>query len=84
MAYQTDDVRIDKIKELLPPIALLERYPSSPSATKSVLDGRNAIQDILNNKDDRLVVVIGPCSIHDPKAALEYGLQEVAQVKGRE
>ena len=73
MVEQTDDVRINKIKELLPPIALLERYPSSEQATKSVFAGRNAISKIFNNQDDRLLVVIGPCSIHDPKAALEYG-----------
>ena len=73
MVEQTDDVRINKIKELLPPIALLERYPSSEQATKSVFAGRNAISKIFNNQDERLLVVIGPCSIHDPKAALEYG-----------
>ncbi len=70
--YQTDDVRINKIKDLLPPIALLERFPASEKATKSVVSGRAAIHNILNNKDDRLLVVIGPCSIHDPKSAFEY------------
>lgn len=73
MVAQTDDVRINKIKELLPPIALLERFPSSEQATKSVFAGRSAISKIFNNQDDRLLVVIGPCSIHDPEAALEYG-----------
>jgi len=73
MFYQTDDVRINKIKDLLPPIALLERFPASEKATQSVFNGRQAIHNILNGKDDRLLVVIGPCSIHDPKAALEYG-----------
>ena len=73
MVAQTDDVRINKIKELLPPIALLERFPSSEQATKSVFAGRNAISKIFNNQDERLLVVIGPCSIHDPEAALEYG-----------
>ena len=73
MLEQTDDVRIKRIKELLPPIALRERFPSSEQATKSVYAGRQAISKIFNNQDDRLLVVIGPCSIHDPKAALEYG-----------
>ena len=73
MTYQTDDVRINKIKDLLPPIALLERFPASEKATKSVFNARQAISNILNHKDERLLVVIGPCSIHDPKAALEYG-----------
>lgn len=71
--YQTDDVRINKIKDLLPPIALLERFPASEKATQSVVSGRAAIHNIFNGKDDRLLVVIGPCSIHDPVAALEYG-----------
>jgi len=71
--YQTDDVRIRNIKDLLPPIALLEGFPASVKATKSVVDGRLAIHNILNSKDDRLLVVIGPCSIHDPVSALEYG-----------
>ena len=71
--YQTDDVRINKIKDLLPPIALLERFPASEQATASVLKGRTAIHNILRNRDDRLLVVIGPCSIHDTEAALEYG-----------
>jgi len=73
MFYQTDDVRINQIKELLPPIALLERFPATEQASKSVFEGRAAIHEIFNGKDDRLLVVIGPCSIHDPKAALEYG-----------
>ncbi|TRX56927.1 3-deoxy-7-phosphoheptulonate synthase AroG [Thalassomonas sp. M1454] len=73
MLYQTDDVRINQIKELLPPVALLERYRSTDNVAKSVFEGRQSISNILNNKDQRLLVVIGPCSIHDPKAALEYG-----------
>jgi len=73
MFYQTDDVRIKQIKDLLPPVALLERFPASKEASQSVFAGRQAIHDIFNDKDDRLLVVIGPCSIHDPEAALEYG-----------
>ena len=73
MIHQTDDVRISKIKELLPPVALMERFPNTESASNTVFAGREAIHDILAKKDDRLLVVIGPCSIHDPKAAVEYG-----------
>lgn len=73
MLHQTDDVRISKIKELLPPIALLERFPATEKASASVYQGREAIHNIMNDQDDRLLVVIGPCSIHDPKAAIEYG-----------
>ncbi|MFD2229566.1 3-deoxy-7-phosphoheptulonate synthase AroG [Alkalimarinus sediminis] len=73
MHYQTDDIRIKEIKELLPPIALLERFPASEKAAKTVFQGREAIHRILNDEDNRLLVIIGPCSIHDPKAAVEYG-----------
>ena len=73
MFYQTDDVRINKIKELLPPVALLERFPASEKASETVFSGRAAISKMFNGKDDRLLVVIGPCSIHDTKAAIEYG-----------
>ena len=72
MMYQTDDLRIDKIKELLPPIALLEKYPANPAAAKTVFEGRETLHNILQGKDNRLLVVIGPCSIHDPEAALAY------------
>jgi len=72
MYYQTDDVNIERIKELLPPVALLERFPLSQTASKTVFDARQATHNILTGKDDRLLVVIGPCSIHDTKAAMEY------------
>lgn len=80
MFHQTDDVRINQIKELLPPVALLERFPASEKASEAVFSGRNAISNIFNHQDDRLLVVIGPCSIHDPKAALEYG-QRLVQLR---
>lgn len=73
MYYQTDDVRINKIKELLPPVAILERFPASENASATVFNARQNIHNILKKEDDRLLVIIGPCSIHDPKAALEYG-----------
>ncbi|WP_434928375.1 3-deoxy-7-phosphoheptulonate synthase AroG [Shewanella sp. HL-SH2] len=73
MYYQNDDVRINEVKELLPPIAILERFPASENASETVFIARNSIHNILARKDDRLLVVIGPCSIHDTKAALEYG-----------
>ncbi|ABI70488.1 3-deoxy-7-phosphoheptulonate synthase AroG [Shewanella frigidimarina] len=73
MHYQNDDIRIDEIKELLPPIAILERFPATEHASSTVFNARNSIHQILARKDDRLLVVIGPCSIHDPVAALEYG-----------
>ncbi|MGL5358137.1 MAG: 3-deoxy-7-phosphoheptulonate synthase AroG [Shewanella sp.] len=75
MYYQNDDVRINEVKELLPPIAILERFPAAETASATVFNARQSIHQILAKKDDRLLVVIGPCSIHDPKAALEYGLK---------
>ncbi|WP_115717267.1 3-deoxy-7-phosphoheptulonate synthase AroG [Gallaecimonas mangrovi] len=67
-----DDLRIVEIKELLPPIAILEKFPTTEQAAHTVSVARHAIHNILNDRDDRLLVIVGPCSIHDPKAALEY------------
>ncbi len=72
MTHKVDDLRVTKIKELLPPIALLEKYPAGETANNTVFQARNAIHDILHNKDSRLLVIIGPCSIHDPQAARNY------------
>lgn len=73
MAYnKNDDIRINHIEELLPPIALLERFPASETALETVAQTRQAVHRILHGADDRLLVVIGPCSIHDPNSALEY------------
>lgn len=80
MYYQNDDLRINEIKELLPPIAILERFPASEEASTSVFVARQGIERILSKQDDRLLVIIGPCSIHDPKAALEYG-QKLAALR---
>ena len=63
MNHQTDDTRIDQIMELLPPVALMERYPLSETAEATVVDSRQAIHNILTDKDDRLLVIVGPCSI---------------------
>ena len=72
MNYQNDDLRIKEIKELLPPVALLEKFPATENAANTVAHARKAIHKILKGNDDRLLVVIGPCSIHDPVAAKEY------------
>ncbi|MGF1697070.1 3-deoxy-7-phosphoheptulonate synthase AroG [Vibrio kyushuensis] len=71
--FQTDDVRINKVKELLPPVAVLEKFPATETASSTTFQSREAISNILQDKDDRLLVIVGPCSIHDPKAAIEYG-----------
>ncbi|KAA9000136.1 3-deoxy-7-phosphoheptulonate synthase AroG [Affinibrenneria salicis] len=72
MMYQNDDLRIKEIKELLPPVALLEKYPATERAAETVSLARSAIHKILTGNDDRLLVIIGPCSIHDTQAAKEY------------
>lgn len=68
----TDDIRIAKITEVAPPAHLLREFALSQKAATTVFEGRQRIHNILNGKDDRLLVVIGPCSIHDPAAAREY------------
>lgn len=73
MLYQNDDIRINEVKELLPPIAILERFPATSAASETVFNSRKSIHNILKGTDDRLLVIIGPCSIHDPESALDYG-----------
>jgi 3-deoxy-7-phosphoheptulonate synthase len=72
MTHQTDDVRIREIKELSPPSHVLREFPTSEKAGDTVFAARSAIHDILSGTDDRLLVVVGPCSIHDPRAARDY------------
>ena len=67
-----DDTRIEKVDQVLPPIALLEKFPASQEAADLVHETRLHAHNIIHGKDDRLLVIIGPCSIHDPKAALDY------------
>lgn len=69
---RTDDVRIRSISELLPPIAHLYELPISEAAADLVENTRHQISDLVHGRDKRLLTIIGPCSIHDPKAALEY------------
>ena len=72
MKYQTDDLRIVGVHELTPPVELHREYPMTESATETVYSARQATHRILHGEDDRLLVVVGPCSIHDVDAALEY------------
>jgi|SRR5574344_35241 3-deoxy-7-phosphoheptulonate synthase len=72
MTAKIFDTRIKEIIPLLPPVALAEKFPCSDIAADTVIKGREAIHDILFSKDDRLVVITGPCSIHDVKSAMEY------------
>ncbi len=68
----TDDIKITEIKELLPPLAHLYELPLSHEPAEMIHKTREDISKLVHGKDNRLLVVIGPCSIHDPKAALEY------------
>jgi 3-deoxy-7-phosphoheptulonate synthase len=69
---RTDDLRIREIKELAPPSHVIREFPITALAADLVSASRQAIHRILHEMDDRLLVVMGPCSIHDPKAAFEY------------
>jgi 3-deoxy-7-phosphoheptulonate synthase len=72
MAYPTNNLRITSSKVVIPPIFLEEEMPLTDNASRTVFEARRQIVDILNGTDDRLIVVVGPCSIHDPIAAREY------------
>ena len=72
MAPQTSDVRVARTERLIPPDELIAELPISPAIEDLVTKSRSTIQAILDGRDPRLLVVIGPCSIHDEKAALEY------------
>lgn len=72
MKYKTDDLRITGLQEVIPPEKLLEDVKVSNVGRKTIFDTRNAIHNIISGKDDRVLVIVGPCSVHDPDAALEY------------
>jgi 3-deoxy-7-phosphoheptulonate synthase len=80
--YKTDDLRINGIKEVIAPVQALEEFPITSSAADTVLSARREIQKILSGEDDRLLVIIGPCSIHDPQAAVDYG-KKLLELKQR-
>lgn len=71
--HQTDDLRIERLRPLIPPAILMEQYALTEAASATVAEGREAINRILREEDDRLLCVVGPCSIHDARAAMEYG-----------
>ena len=72
MNYKTDDLRIESIKAVTTPLEVCKEIPITEQAAKTTALTRNAIHNILHNKDNRLIVITGPCSIHDPIAAMEY------------
>ncbi len=78
MPKATDDLRITDIRELRTPAEVMREFPRTDAATRTVLASRHALHNILHGTDDRLSVVVGPCSIHDPIAALDYAKRLVA------
>ena len=68
----TDDLRIREIREVSTPESVIHEFPRTGAATRVVSGARRAVHSVLSGSDDRLVVIIGPCSIHDPVAALDY------------
>lgn len=79
MTLTTDDVRVLSLTELAPPSHLLREFVASDHATGVISDARTAIHRILTGDDDRLLVVVGPCSIHEPRAAREYATRLIEQ-----
>jgi 3-deoxy-7-phosphoheptulonate synthase len=68
----TDDLRIERLRPLIPPAILMEQYEITEAASTTIAEAREAINRVLRDEDDRLMVVVGPCSIHDVEAAREY------------
>ena len=79
MTHRTDDLRIRELRELIPPETLMREFACTGAASDTVDASRHALHEIINGTSDRLAVVIGPCSIHDPGAALEYARLLMAQ-----
>ena len=86
MLSRTDDVRIDQLRPLIPPAILIEDIPTSEEQMALTSAAREAAGKIVNQKDDRLLIIVGPCSIHDPQAGLEYAakLKRVADRLGED
>ena len=72
MFQRIDDLRITQVRPLLPPAILLEEIPITEGASTVVAETRRAIADVIDGRNPRLVAIVGPCSIHDPVAALDY------------
>ncbi len=72
MRHETDDIRIKGMRELISPAQLMVDLPMTDNAAETVYQARQAIHRILQEEDKRLIVVVGPCSVHDPAAALDY------------
>ncbi|HTH59795.1 MAG TPA: 3-deoxy-7-phosphoheptulonate synthase AroG [Paraburkholderia sp.] len=79
--HNTDDVRIRELKELTPPAHLIREFPCNEQVSNLIYETRQSLHRILHGMDDRLIVIVGPCSIHDTKAAVDYARRLVEQRK---
>ena len=79
--HNTDDVRIRELKELTPPAHLIREFPCTEQASSLIYETRQSLHRILHGMDDRLIVIIGPCSIHDTQAAVDYAKRLVPERK---
>ncbi|MBU1173897.1 MAG: 3-deoxy-7-phosphoheptulonate synthase [Alphaproteobacteria bacterium] len=79
MPSDTDDLRITEIRELIEPQLVMNEFVRTDRATRTVIAARAALHDILTGHDDRVIAIVGPCSIHDPKAALDYARRLMAE-----
>ena len=75
---QTDDIRIAQTRELVSPVIIHEQFPLTDKAAETTAKAREEIEAVMASDDDQLVVVVGPCSIHDPKSAMEYAQRLVS------
>ncbi len=82
MTKQVEDLHITRIRPLMTPAMLAEEYPVSEENLQLVTDSRCAIESILDGEDERRIVIVGPCSIHDPDAAIEYASKLKEQIIG--
>jgi 3-deoxy-7-phosphoheptulonate synthase len=82
MFQRTDDLRIDQLRPLIPPAIVMEEIPASEKQAEVTAAAREAAARIIDGEDDRLLIVVGPCSVHDPKAGLEYA-ERLLQLSGR-
>lgn len=75
-----NNLRISNAQEITPPIDFIKKYPLSETDTDYIVQSRETVKNILEGKDKRLMVIVGPCSIHDPKSAREYA-QKLAKLR---
>lgn len=81
---QTDDLRITSIDNVVNPSALIEEFPLTDTAIQTTMDARQAIHQILTEQDDRVLVIAGPCSIHDTGAAVDYAKRLLPLIKAHQ